>query len=127
LKSALGDLDKEFLQHMGGVDGNSLINILETDADENLESYQPQIICHSPYYDHDKLVSTLTKSKNYFSILSTNAQSINAKFDELKLFIEDLKTLDLEFSAICIQESWLSEGDDTSQIQLDGYKCIYTG
>ncbi len=28
------------------------------------------------------------------------------------------------FSAICIQESWLSEGVDTSQIQLEGYKCI---
>ncbi len=31
------------------------------------------------------------------------------------------------FSAIYIQESWLSEGDDTSQIQLEGYKCISQG
>ncbi len=31
------------------------------------------------------------------------------------------------FSAICIQESWLSENGDTSQIQLDGYKCIPQG
>ncbi len=28
------------------------------------------------------------------------------------------------FSAICTQESGLFEGDDTSQIQLEGYKCI---
>ncbi len=38
-----------------------------------------------------------------------------------------MKTFDFQFSAICIQESWLSEGDDTSQIQLDGYKCIPQG
>ncbi len=31
------------------------------------------------------------------------------------------------FSAICIQESWLSEGDDTSLIQLEGYECIPQG
>ena len=31
------------------------------------------------------------------------------------------------FSAICIQESWLSEGDDISLIQLEGYECIPQG
>ncbi len=31
------------------------------------------------------------------------------------------------FSAICVQESWLSEGDDTSLIQLEGYECILQG
>ncbi len=30
----------------------------------------------------------------------------------------------LIFSVICIQESWLSEVDDISQIQLEGCKCI---
>ncbi len=45
-----------------------------------------QIIGHSPYYDHDTLALILSKSKNAFSILSTNIQSINAKFDELNIF-----------------------------------------
>ncbi len=31
------------------------------------------------------------------------------------------------FSAICVQERWLLEGDDTSLIQLDGYECIPQG
>ncbi len=31
------------------------------------------------------------------------------------------------FSAICVQESWLLKGDDTSLIQLDGYECIPQG
>ncbi len=31
------------------------------------------------------------------------------------------------FSAICIQESWLSKGADTSLIQLKGFECIPQG
>ncbi len=31
------------------------------------------------------------------------------------------------FSAICIQESWLSENEDTSQIELEDCKCITQG
>lgn len=110
---------------MGGVDSNSLINILETDDEEN--SISNQIIRHSPYYDIGELNLLAAKSKNAFSILSTNIQSINAKFDELKIFIENLKTFDFQFSAICLQESWLGEGADISQIQLEGYQCIPQG
>ncbi len=47
--------------------------------------------------------------------LGKNVQSINAKIDELKMFVEHLKTFDFQFSAICIPESPLSEGDDISQ------------
>ncbi len=28
---------------------------------------------------------------------------------------------------LCIQESWLSEGDDISQIQIEGYDCTLQG
>ncbi len=31
------------------------------------------------------------------------------------------------FSAICIQESWLSEEADTFLIQLKGYECVSQG
>ncbi len=79
-----GDLDNDFLLHIGSADSNSLTNILQSDIDE----YQPQIIGHSPYYDHNTLPPILSKSKNTFTILTPNIQSVNAKFDEVKLFIE---------------------------------------
>ncbi len=65
--------------------------------------------------------------KDKFTIFSTNVQSINAKIDKLRLFIEHLITLNFMFSAICIQESCLSEGTDTSLIQLEGYQYIPQG
>ncbi len=36
---------------MGGVENNSFVHILEPDPGENDEFEQPNIICHSPYYD----------------------------------------------------------------------------
>ncbi len=38
-----------------------------------------------------------------------------------------IKQFDFMFSAICVQESSLEEDSDTSQIQLEGYKCIPQG
>ncbi len=119
-------LDEVFLKYQGGVENNSLINIIEPSTDTNDESEQPQIIRHSPYYDFNKLSSVLRNNQNSFSIFSSNIQSINAKFTELKIFIEMLNQLKYSFSAICVQESWLSE-NDTSQIQLEGYQCIPQG
>ncbi len=48
-----GDLDKYFLQHVGGVGDNSFINVLHTETNDDNEIFdQPQIISHSPYYQH---------------------------------------------------------------------------
>ncbi len=82
------DLDHDFLEHIGGVQNNSFINVLDSDINENADLIQPQIINHSPYYDFEKLSVTLISYKNKFSICSTNIQSINAKIDELRIFIE---------------------------------------
>ncbi len=42
-----GDLDKDFLQHVGGVENNSCINVLHTETgDDNETLDQPQIISH---------------------------------------------------------------------------------
>ncbi len=100
------DLDHDFLKHIGGVQNNSFLKVLDSDIDENDDLIQPQ---------------------NKFSIFSTNIQSINANIDELRIFIECLKRINYTFGAICIQESWLSEDNDTSQIQFEGYNCILQG
>ncbi len=92
-----------------------MINRLQTDEDEDENQIQMQIITDSIYYDcNDDFMQSLAKTQNQFSIFSTNIQSIRAKFDEFKIVIEILKQNMFEFSIICIQETWLSENDDTS-------------
>ncbi len=93
--------------------------MLDANSDDNDGSNQPPIIQHSSYYDFEKLTSTLNNFKNMFSSFRSNIQSINAKIDELRMFVKCLQKCNFIFSAIYIQESWLSESDDTSQIRRD--------
>ena len=58
------------------------------------------------------LVDQLSKHKSKLSLLSPNMQSINAKIDEIRILIENLRLKNCHFSAICLQESWLSEHSD---------------
>ena len=60
-----------------------------------------------------------------FSILSLNIQSLNAKFDQLHIFVR--RQSNHEFRAICLQESWLLNVEDISLYQLEGYTLILQG
>ena len=67
-------------------------------------------------------------NKHNLCVLSSNIQSIHSKFSELEAFVDELSTLNFNtFNIICLQESWLSETDDLSLIQLKGYDCIAHG
>ncbi len=76
--------NKNVLKQIGGIDSNSFINTIDPDTDENDAMNQPQVICHSPYQDFDKLKSTLKNSKIQFIIFSTNTQSVRAMIDECR-------------------------------------------
>ena len=120
------ELDDIVLQNYGGIDNNSLQSKLQLNL-ENNDNEDIQVIRHSPYYDTEKAIDYLNSKKGCFTILSSNINSIHSKFNEIETFIELLKIQNFQFSAICFQECWLSEADDISHIQLDGYKCIYQG
>ncbi len=124
MHTAVTDLDKAFLHHVGGITNKLFLQILDAVSDDNDDSNQPPIIQHFAYYDFKKLTSTLNNFKNKFSIFNSNMQSINAQIYEFRIFVKCLKKHNLIFIAICIQKSWLSEVDDTSQLQLERYKCI---
>ena len=46
------------------------------------------LIQHSRYYDTENLRKTLHENINSFTILSTNIETFNSKFDELTIFIK---------------------------------------
>ena len=93
-------------------------------SDENIEL---PTIRRSSYYDIEKFILLAETNKHNLCILSSNIQSLNAKFCELEAFVDELATIDFKFSVICLQESWLAETDDQSLIQLKGYNCISQG
>ena len=58
--------------------------------------------------------------------MSFNYQSINAKFDEFQLFIEQINDIS-PLSVISLQERWLDDSTDVSLFNLPGYKLINQG
>ena len=70
--------DHSILSHLGGLENNSLISILDINNNEL------QVIKHSSYYDLDKFKNLVNEKTKIISILSLNIQSIYAKFDELE-------------------------------------------
>ena len=119
-------LDEDMLKNFGGVDVNSLnyITGAENDNQHEISEPFPENSLQSNYFNQEHLVSMFKKQKRTFSILSVNIQSLNAKINQLRIILADLDQQGYQFSAICLQESWLSHDSDTALLQLDGYTGI---
>ena len=68
------------------VQQNSLNQVLQTHNDQ---TDQPKLIQRSSYYDSNHF-SRLAKKATYFSISSTNIQSVHAKFYEIQAYVLEL-------------------------------------
>ena len=119
------DNTTELLNQYGGLTQNSLLDQIEGTENEDNE---PSLIQPSRYIDLSNIDDFIKNNKNSFTVLSLNAQSISAKFDELVIFLHTLQeTNNFSFSAICLQECWLTKNTDFTQFALPGYKLASLG
>ena len=81
----------------------------------------------SSYIDTSDLKDALASTKDKFTVFSLNVQSINSKFKLIYPLMLELNNADTAFSAICLQESWLTDDSDLSQYQLPNYNLIHQG
>jgi hypothetical protein len=110
------------LANLGGITGNSLNSILEQNEIDTDE--EPKLIIHSPYYDNEMFIETIKNKQNVIKCISINIQSLNAKIDQLRIYINLFQQHDVKVEIILLQETWLSRNSDTSQLQIDGYNFI---
>ena len=106
--------DQIFLNTIGGVDLNSLSKVFNVDEPDNSVT----LINHYNNFDHDSAIKLLKEHTNNFIIFSTNIASIRSKFDELTIFIDELKQNNVKFGAICLQETWLADDENNSLLQF---------
>ena len=71
-------------------------------------------------YVEDDIYIKQFKSNENLSFLSLNIQSLPAKYNELKDFLE---TLDYSFDFICLQEIWRIQ--DENLYRLPGYNFVH--
>ena len=120
--------ESEILERFGGVDRNNLNNML---ASDDLDS-EIDFSSYSPYVTQEGLPNYIGDDKNKFSIFSLNCQSINAKYDKIKVVLEDFNSKGVQFSVLNLQESWqkneLNTNEvDTTHFEFEGYKSFATG
>ena len=115
--------NNRFIDDIGLSESTSLTHLLSDD--DSSDTLDINIIKHSPYYSESDF-HNLQFMKGNFSILSLNCQSINAKFDELQLFMDRINRIE-EVSVLCLQETWTSDKDDISLFQLSHYKLLHRG
>ena len=116
-------LADEILGKYGDVSNLNIDFLIEDDSDgDNVELIRPSL-----YYEMTSLPRDLSQNLHRFNILSLNAQSLRAKYDELTIFIELARQQNVRFHAICIQETWVDSNADFSQINIEGYNVFAEG
>jgi hypothetical protein len=106
----------------------SLCNLIEGRYQELMENEnEPELLAPSPYYDNDSFIKILKSTKDKFKILSLNCQSLNAKFNYLKIYIEEYRYFGCQIDMICLQETWLHNDSDLSLLAIPGYQLISRG
>ena len=106
----------------------SITHLLQNNGkhDDNHEDHDIAIVKHSSYYTTNDFRSTNSRlSTGSLNILSLNGQSLNAKFNELQIFIEEM--CHNQFGVICLQESWLADNFEYSMFNLRNYSMIKQG
>ena len=119
----MNDTNNQFIDDDGLSKFTSLTHLLNND--NNTDAGDIELIKHSPYFSETDF-QRLQFGKGRLSIMSLNSQSINAKFDELRLFINRINTVE-EIGVVCLQETWTSENEDIRLFQLPNYKLFHKG
>ena len=101
----------------------SLIELIEGEGIE-VDNDIPNLFTNSLYYDNDSFIKLFKNLGNSFTIISLNCQSLYAKLDDLKAYLETLAMSDCEVSAICLQETWIKDSENNNLLQLNGYNFI---
>ena len=83
------NLDESILSNFGGLAENNLANTVHSSSDSE---YEISTIKHSPYFDDNSLLELLQTQHDNFTVLTLNAQSIQAKIDKLVIFLDQLKS-----------------------------------
>ena len=106
---------------------NGITCIVNNELDNNGDEDFPNFLTHSPYYDTDTAIEILSQKNETFKIISLNCQSLPAKYDQIKMYLEIYKNADIKFNDICLQETWLMDNSDTGYLHLDRYTLISKG
>ena len=113
--------NNSFIHDTGLNEKNSLTHLLDAISPD--EENKTVLIEHSKYFDDLGFKNVLRNQNSKMCILSSNCQSINAKFDKLKMFIDYVNDQS-PISVICIQESQGHNKMDMTYFSIPSYIMV---
>ena len=121
------DLANDLLEKLGGVEKHNLNSLLQFgDSAEDSSCYSP-----SDYYDIESFIKLTKNQKQAFSSLTLNIESIQAKFDLLLSFVENISQHNFYFDSLFLQETWLTDiqcnSENIKRFDIPGYQTIPLG
>ena len=111
------------LSNLNAATNYSLAELM--DSENLMQVEEPTLFDHSLYVDNEELIDIIKQKQGILKCLSLNIQSLNAKFDQLRIYLDYLQEQNCKFDIICLQETWINENNcNVDMFQLDGYQLI---
>ena len=106
----------------GGLTANNLNRILQLDSESNYD-LDDEISFKLSHYNDDQTINTFcTQNNSSLNFMSLNAQSV---FSNIHMIRQKIEFLSIKFRftvhVISIQEGWINEGRQLSEIEIDNY------
>ena len=98
----------------------TLSHIVVSDSEEEVN-----FIDHSKYYNDQDYKDCLSRSKGALRILKLNCGRLNAKLDNLKIFLADCNNIPFPIHVITLQEIHINSNADIPYFELPGYTLVY--
>ena len=109
------------------MNSQSLIDLVDGGVDVDSDNNEPTLISNSCYYDNEQFLELLINRRGILKVLTLNCQSLNAKIDNIRIFVDMIRDEHSNLDVICLQETWLGELDDNSHLQIEGFTLITKG
>ena len=115
--------NREFLKNRNINERNSLPDLMQNISPDTEEEIN--FIDHSIYYtDHD-YKECISRNNGALRMLNLNCAGLNAKYDNLKIFLAECNNNLLPLHVITLQETHINSNADVQYFELPGYTLVY--
>ena len=115
--------NRDFLENRNINDGNSLLDLVQNISPDSED--EVNFTDHSLYYNDQNYKECIARSKGALRILNLNCVGLNAKFDNLKIFLSECNNTSFPLHVITLQETHINSISDVQYIELPGYTLVY--
>ena len=115
--------NRDFLENRNINEGNSLLDLVQNISPDSED--EVNFTDHSLYYNDQNYKECIARSKGALRILNLNCGGLNAKFDNLKIFLSECNNTSFPLHVITLQETHINSISDVQYFELPGYTLVY--